>query len=453
MLSCRHERAPFGDPICEHLRAQRGEQLSYVRWFTGAGTEVVLICSECAARRRGGVDEGRAACAQVCEECFDLATDALGVLTGVEGSPEVRSRSLPFELDVREFPLPPEFGRVVALAPVDGVPSVWLLLAEDGKIVRVDLSRGESEVAGASAWKVPEEHASADADGQSRGLHVSPDGRFAAVVHDYGEAGEVIDLVKGQVTVHLHGGAYHARTVPFAFGFASVGGRVAAIHRTDWNRVDLSDAATGKLLTERGTAAGEDDGGSEPHLDYFYGALYLNPSRTRVASDGWVWHPVGVVTTWSLSAWANNVWEPETGPSNRTVCSRVYCWDRALVWLDDTRLAVSGIGDDDSDMIEGARVFDVTQLAGEAGPWVAETKAEVMTFAGPSGVFLSDGKSLFASDGAGLTRWDPSDGCRTGEVAGFAPTQRHAGSGEFVQLVEGRLLRWCVDAPVRGRLG
>lgn len=446
MLSCGHERAPYGEPICEHLRAQREGKLSYVRWFTGAGLEVVLICSECAELRWGGAAEERAECASVCEDCFDFATDEVGVLSGVEGAPEVRTRSLPFELEVRELPLPVELGKIVAMAPADGVPSVWLLLGEDGKLVRIDLSTGDSEVVGSSALKVTGEPLAGGADGQKQGptlgLHASRDGRFAAVVHDYGEAGEVIDLGLGKVSVQLNGGDYLARTVPFSFGFVNVGGRVAALHRTDWNRVDLTDAETGKLLTERGPAAGEGDEDSGHDLDYFYGALSLNPSGTRVACDGWVWHPVGVVTAWSVSAWADNVWEPETGPPNRTVCSRVYCWDRAMVWLDDRRLAVSGIGEDESDMIEGARIFDVTRLAGNAGPWVAETEAEVMSFAGPSGVFLSDGTSLFASDEGGLSRWDPTDGFQTGELAGFSPTRRHGGSGEFVQLVDGRLLRY-----------
>jgi hypothetical protein len=47
------------------------------------------------------------------------------------------------------------------------------------------------------------------------------------------------------------GGNYYAETVPFSFAFAVVRGREVAIHRTAWNRLDVSDPSTGKLLTAR----------------------------------------------------------------------------------------------------------------------------------------------------------------------------------------------------------
>ena len=51
-----------------------------------------------------------------------------------------------------------------------------------------------------------------------------------------------------------------------------------------------------------------------------------------------------------------------------------------------------------------------------AGP--RETEA----FAGPAGSFFSDGRYLYSVDEDNLSRWDVSDGSRTGYFRGFKPT-------------------------------
>jgi hypothetical protein len=139
-----------------------------------------------------------------------------------------------------------------------------------------------------------------------RRLHASPGGAFAAIVNDYGRYGSIIDLRSGQVTLALDGGNYHPETVPISFAFAQVKGWVVAIHRTAWNRLDISDPSTGSLLTARSPTSyqrGEDR--PAHYLDYFHGALHISPNSVRIVDDGWVWHPVGIPTTWSLEQWAS----------------------------------------------------------------------------------------------------------------------------------------------------
>lgn len=82
-------------------------------------------------------------------------------------------------------------------------------------------------------------------------LHVSRCGRFVAVVDDYGSGVPVVDLSTGRATMTLNGGDYCAHVVPFALAFAEHDGVPVVIHRTAWNRLDVSDPATGRLLTER----------------------------------------------------------------------------------------------------------------------------------------------------------------------------------------------------------
>jgi len=429
MLACGHSREAFGDPVCVHLR--QGEPwVSYVMSYLGPGLSLERLCLPCVEQREKGaaVDAER-----VCEECFDHATNEVGDLTGVRGKPAIRTRVEPFDDRRRRTALSVEIGTVLDMAPVeDGGRPLWLLLAEGGRLIRLDADSGEW--ATLASTTVPDEPDHKPWCGQrlTRRLHVSRDGRFAAVVNDCGRWGQVIDLRSGKVTLTLDGGNYHPETVPFSFAFSEAGGRVVAVHRTAWNRLDISDPDSGRLLTERDPTSCKRGEQRPPHyLDYFHGGLHVSPAGTHVLDDGWVWHPVGAPVAWSLKRWcSDNVWESEDGPSRASMCARSYYWDGPLTWIDDSRVAIGGIGDDDIVMVDGARIFDVT------------TRSEIATFPGPTGRFFSDGTWLFSSDETGLSRWDPSSGERTGHLPGFQPTHHHRSARELACVIGGALVRW-----------
>lgn len=230
----------------------------------------------------------------------------------------------------------------------------------------------------------------------------------------------------------LDGGDYHADTVPFSFCFATVDGRTIAIHRTDWNRLDISDPATGERLTERGpTSYQHGEPRPEHYLDYFHGALVLSPSGTQILDDGWVWQPSGAPALWNLTHWmSGNVWESEDGPSRKVLMYRD-AWDRGGVWLDETRIAMSGMETEDDVTVDGATIFNVDST-------------EIQTFPGPAGTFFTDGSSLYSSDATGLWRWNPSNGERLAHVPGFHPTYHHRAAEELVQLHDNVLLCWSI---------
>jgi hypothetical protein len=114
-----------------------------------------------------------------------------------------------------------------------------------------------------------------------------------------------------------------------------------------------------------------------------------------------------------------------------------------LTWLDDTRIAVGGIGDDDKDMVDGVRIFDISLPGNGGSRWRADWPwpRELIAFAGPAGLFFSDGQRLFSSDQSGLSLWDVNDGSSAGYVQGFRPTHHHRDAGEFVQVVDDTLVR------------
>ena len=415
-----------------------------MKWYIERGLETELLCLPCSERRKQGLPVD---VANVCEECFELATTEFCDLVGTGGKPEIQTRSESFNDTLKETYLPAELGTIVDIAPVNySLQSIWLLLGEDDRVFRLDAESGQFTQVVRSSVPAEPDHKSWAQHALTKRLHASNSGEFIAVVNDYGRYGQIIDLRSGKVTASLDGGEYHPETVPLSFAFADVGTSVVAIHRTAWNRLDYSNPATGKILSSRGpTSYQSGESRPEHYLDYFHGSLYVDPTSMHIVDDGWIWHPVGVPTVWSLERWfSHNVWESEDGSTKKNVCARDYYWDHAITWLDANRIVIGGLGDDDIEIIDGARIFDVT-ASGDAGPqWRSDSRwaRELKTFPGPAGKFFSDGISLFSSCESGLSRWNIEDGARTGCLQGFQPSRHHRGTCELVQLKGRVLVRW-----------
>jgi hypothetical protein len=449
MLSCGHENAPFGEPLCIHIRNCRTPWIKSVNWLIGDGLKMEIVCVPCADDR----ENSRAVDVEsVCEECYQYLIDEIVDPVGCRGKPGILIRPEIFNSALKNNTLPKQIGTVVDIAPINQEErSVWLLLTESGAIIRWDADTGDWLHPGSVDVPLEPDHKPWDGHVLRRRLHASGDGNFVAVVNDYGRYGQIMDLRSGKVTLALDGGQYHQETVPFSFAFAEAQGRVVAIHRTDWNRLDVSDPSTGELLTDRDPTGGRQGQElPERYLDYFHGALYVSPDGAYIADDGWFWHPSGIPSVWSLNRWLfDNVWESEDGPTRINLCHRAYYWGQAINWIDERFIAIGGIGADDELMIEGARIFDLAlstdahhSPAPDTSPWRAH---EHKAFPGPAGVFFSDGMWLFSSDGTGLSRWDLTDGARTGQILNFRPTHHHRGANELIQLIDDAIVRWKIS--------
>ena len=427
LLPCGHVAVAGPSRMCRHLIGSGGED--HVRLLTGRALEYDLCCPACDRAALGGdPPELLVACEGCVARCID---DDWCTLLAWRGEPGVMTCAEPLDVTIVDVPLPVMAADLVPVT--DGIRSAWLLLDADGRIGRFD--------AGSGAWNllaqatVPDEpdHQPWAGHRLRRRLHACPSGRFAAVVNDYGQHGQVIDLQTGEPTLTLHGGRYHPETVPFSLAFLDYQGGPAVMHRTDWNRLDISDAATGELLTARGpTRYRQGEPRPEHYLDYFHGALQVSPGGHWIADDGWVWHPVGMVSAWDARRWLeNNPWESEDGPTRRVLCLRAYHWDTPMCWTGENLLAISGIGSDDQAMLDGVRIFDVS------------TGAEVAAFAGPAGPLFATGGRLYAAAAEGLTVWDSASGELTGTIAGFYPSRHHPAAGELAGISDGILYRWA----------
>lgn len=335
---------------------------------------------------------------------------------------------------------PADIGAIADLAPVCDKAGVgWLVLDAEGVISRWDLAKTRATaVARASVPGEPDHQAWLGHELRRR-LHVSRSGCFAAVVNDYGRFGEVIDLRDGRVTMTLDNGGHHAETVPFSLAFARHRGRDVIIHRTAWNRLDVSDPASGHLLTARGpTSYRSGEPRPDHYLDYFHGALYLSPDGARLLDDGWFWHPFGIPVAWELAAWLDgNAWESEDGPTRTEICVLDY-WDHAVTWVGTDRIAIEDVRDDATPAC--TRVFGLTAAASE-DDGRARQAAEIAVLQGPQSRFFSDGTTLFSSSADGLSLWEPATGSRIGSIPGFTPAYYHPTARELLEITGTRLRR------------
>lgn len=410
VLPCGHAALPSASRMCRHLLGPEGAD--HVRFLTGFRLEYDIGCTEC-----GRIAENRRQLElfQACEGCVARYTDEGGWDYTWRGTPGIEDRPEAVSNMVEETRLPV---RTTDIAPAYGEDgSVWLVLTADGEIGRFNADSGEWQVI--AACNVPREPGREPYAGRAvhRRLHASRCGGFAAVVNDYGRHGQVIDLRTGTVTFTLDGGSYHAETVPFSLAFTKHERRTVVVHRSAWNRLDISDAATGDLLSVRGpTSYRKGEKRPEHYLDYFHGTTYVSPGGQWIADDGWVWTPVGLPTVWDLRRWLTvNPWESEDGPSLRRLCQRWYHWDSPMCWVGENLLAVYGIGEDDEALLPGVRIFDV---AGDA-----EVSAFALT--GRPSVMFSDGRRLYTAGETSMELWDPATGERTGRVLGFMPDVYH----------------------------
>lgn len=412
---CSHGDAPPGGRVCVHLSSEGSDYGAY-RWFTGDGERYDLVCTAC----RNDMPDVARHLRAVCQACFDGVRGRC-YLAGFAGSLPVRERAsaLSFahaDVDMRgALPAP-----IVTLRPLVASPEgAWIALSATHEIVRLDPAARTVTTLATLSTSTPLSDAAA--------LHLSPDGHFAAVVETYGRQGVVIDLETGAETMRLERDDYHCDVSVFPTAFFVHTGQTLLAHGTAWNRLDVSDPATGRLLTTREPASYGQGEARPPHyLDYFHGSLTVSPNGEWIADNGWVWQPVGVVRAWNLRRWIDdNPWESEDGTTCRDICDHDD-WDKSLCWIDNRRLAVWGYREPEPPVV---RVFDVP------------SGREISAFAGPLGALVYDTYLFSFASEAGTSVWDIVTGERLLRDAAFVPTAYHPTARQFITLLPDDVVR------------
>lgn len=430
---CVHDGDSTEPPVCEHLHTATGEHLPFHRWYLGTGMDCELLCPICVERRAKGEE---VAIRSICNECTDGVVKVWGEEQPHIGDPEVRNRPQPVDARLVATELAVDDIHDVAIAR--DISNTTFVLTPDGQIIRLNHVDNSAVSCGAvSLDPAAKAQGSGHQPVRRPRLHISPDGNFAAVVSDFGQSGSVIDLQNRRLTMRLDGDQNHIDSVPFSLAFSQYRGETVLVHRTSWNRLDVSNPADGSLLTERTVPPFGEGSDDHKRLDYFHGALFLSPDGTKLLNDGWNWEPVGRPVVWSLLEWIRgNAWESESGRSRLTIPHQNHYWNQGFCWIDNRHIAVEGIGHPDDEMISGVRIFDVTPNPD------SEFAREVDVFAGPAGSLFADGDHLFSADAQGLGIWSISEGALTGRISGFTPTVHSALDRTLIDTKGGSVRRW-----------
>src|SRR5579862_7249410 len=148
-----------------------------------------------------------------------------------------------FETEVVDLPRLYDESPAFDIQPIhSSEKSEWMVLKGSGELVIVDF--GDRSIR--SLGKVDD---LAFDRKQEAMLRLSDDGRFAAIANRRSVKGTVIDLFTGRTTMSIYREDYYAEHCPFPLAFVQTDSKWLLIHATHWNRLDVSDPATGELLT------------------------------------------------------------------------------------------------------------------------------------------------------------------------------------------------------------
>lgn len=166
-------------------------------------------------------------------------------------------------------------------------------------------------------------------------IYLSPADQYIGLVNTRGQFGVVYDLEKDEIVLHLDRGSYRFNNSRFPISFFTDGKLTYLASSSDWNKLEIFDLDSRKLVTNRPSLDYKEQG----YLDYFYGELHLAPNQRTLLSSGWVWGPGSYIRFIDLKSWLDgNVYESEKRQeANIFVMS--YYWDRAICWLDNNEIA------------------------------------------------------------------------------------------------------------------
>ena len=402
-----------GGCVCYHLIEDDG--LDKYRQFTGLGNAYNLFCNQCWANQA----ELEANLRQVSPEKFE-DVDGYGSCEGFIGEAEVLQRPSDLKfihaLHWLRKPLP---SSILSIQPEHNVTtSTWIAILASREVVRIELDKGTFNrlcVIKSSSINFSEKIA----------VHLSPDNQLLAIVNERGSLGIVVDLSTGKPMMELNRGKYYPAQTPFPVAFFQVSDEIFLVHGTNWNRLDISNPRTGKLLTERAyVPSNEANTRPEHYLDYFHGFPVISPDAKWIIEDGWIWMPYGVTRLWNLQRWlTQNVWESEDGVSLKWFNWRLYFWDVPLCWTNNQTIAVWGFGDGDDTMIPAVQLFD------------AESGKLLRWFAGPKQGALYFDTYLFSTSNEGTDVWDIETGERLLHDPDLKPAVYHPHKHQFLTIL------------------
>lgn len=169
---------------------------------------------------------------------------------------------------------------------------------------------------------------------------------YVCVTERFGVNGALVNVETGTVK-ELCREDYHSNVSSYSAGFTEIDGRTLFICQTQWNRLDIYDAATGENRTEREVYCRDakeknESGGTiyeyKNYLDYFHSQLTVSPDGRHFLSNGWVWQPYDQLYLFNTEAFLKSYELCRVYAD--TELSSGYNWDRPCTFIDNNTFVI-----------------------------------------------------------------------------------------------------------------
>jgi hypothetical protein len=188
-------------------------------------------------------------------------------------------------------------------------------------------------------------HDIVDGRGQEHEIALCFHHPYVCVTERFGVNGALVNLTTGQ-TRDLRREDYHCDVSSYSIGFLEWQGRTLLVCQTQWNRLDLFDADSGELLTDREVycrdtgrkrANGSPEYEEKNYMDYFHSQLHIAPDGRHFLSNGWVWSPFDQVRVFDTEEFFRTF---ELGGAAVDYSSG-YNWDRPCAFIDSDLFVIA----------------------------------------------------------------------------------------------------------------
>ena len=176
---------------------------------------------------------------------------------------------------------------------------------------------------------------------------------YVCVTERYGLNASTVNIESGHV-LDFAREDYHCDVSSYSVGFLEREDRVLLMHQTQWNRLDITDLETGRMLTHRDIIYQETDEtetnkwGTFPkmekknYIDYFHSLLHISPNGEHFLSNGWIWQPLDNIMCFDTECFFR---EYETC-GKPIEYYRGYAWDRPCTFAGNDTIVIAADKDE-----------------------------------------------------------------------------------------------------------
>jgi hypothetical protein len=165
---------------------------------------------------------------------------------------------------------------------------------------------------------------------------------FVCVVENFGLNGIVISTENKKFSIPIKRKEYFTNCSSYSIGFLERENHVLLIHQTEWNRLDITDLTTGKLLTKRKSITTPKD---KNYVDYFHSLLHVSPCSRYFLSNGWVWQPFDFINCYKVEEFLKHFESSGFGIDYWYEAN----WDRPCTFIDDDAFVIAADIEEDKD--------------------------------------------------------------------------------------------------------